>query len=282
MENMCAPLVIIQYSCDPPPYENHTKDTIFDTRLKVDAQGLKNAKMFWKYLKSKPLGKRKTTRNLTRILNEDFTILRGDKHDKIETTQQFYEYYKISTQQISEISNSVQAIIKKTRTSVNPKNIIKALKTGNILYLPVHGGHALDEHSEDDCTYILPDNVYVISFNPPNSDILMLNKEASEELVKFIVNVDALNVVSKSDKRKKLFEQEFFKQLRIWGSGDTVINRGLITDRTQDLMIRPSKHNGFQYLKKTWLRKTSGVDIASLYTQLACLYANESKIIITK
>ena len=87
---------------------------------------------------------------------------------------------------------------------------------------------------------------------------------------------------NESDKRKKLFEQEFFKQLRIWGSGDTIINRGLITDRTQDLMIRPSNHNGFQYLKKTWLRKTSGVDIASLYTQLACLYANESKIIITK
>ena len=115
MESMCAPLVIIQYSCDPPPYENHTKDTIFDIRLKVDAQGLKNAKMFWKYLNTNPLGKRKTTRNLTKILNEDFTILRGDKHDKIETTQQFYEYYKMPKQQISDISKNVQAIMKKNK-----------------------------------------------------------------------------------------------------------------------------------------------------------------------
>ena len=100
------------------------------------------------------------------------------------------------------------------------------------------------------------------------------------QLVKFIVNVDALNVVSKSDKRKKLFEQEFFKQLRIWGNGDTIINRGLITDRTQDLMIRPSNHGGFQYFKKTWLRKTSGEDVASLYTQLSSLYVSNSNAAI--
>lgn len=275
-----TPLVIIQYSCDPPPYENHTKDTIFDARLKVDAQGLKNAKMLWQYLKTKPLVKRKTTHSLTRVLNEDFTLLRKDKDEKIETTQQFYEYYKMSRQQILANTKKVKNIMGRTRVSTDPKNIIKALKSGHILYLPVHGGHALDDHCPDNCTYTLPHNVYVIAFNPPNSQILLLNKEGSEELVKFIVNIDALKVVSNPDKRTKLFEEEFFKELRIWGNGDTVINRGLITDRTQDLMIRPSKHKNFQYLKKTRLRKTSGVDVASLYTQLTSLYVSNSKVAI--
>lgn len=280
MVTLHTPLVIIQYSCDPPPYENDRKDTIFDTRLKVDAKGLKNAKMLWQYLKTKPLTKRKTTRNLTRVLNEDFTVPRKDKGEKIETTQQFYEYYNISKQQILANTKKVNNIMRKTCVSVNPKKIIKALKTGNILYLPIHGGHALDDHCLEDCTYTLPDNVYVISFNPPNSEILLLNKEASEELVHFIVNIDALKVISKPDKRTKVFEEEFFKQLRIWGNGDTIINRGLITDRTQDLMIRPSNHGGFQYFKKTWLRKTSGEDVASLYTQLSSLYVSKSNAAI--
>ena len=46
------PLVIIQWSCDPLPYDD-IKDTIYTKRVEIDTHGLVNAEYFWRYMKRK-------------------------------------------------------------------------------------------------------------------------------------------------------------------------------------------------------------------------------------
>ena len=43
------PLVIIQWSCDPKPYDR-IKDVIYEKRIEKDIHGLANAQHFWKYM----------------------------------------------------------------------------------------------------------------------------------------------------------------------------------------------------------------------------------------
>jgi len=266
------PLIIIQWSCDPLPDKTIPKDTIIDKRLHVDAQGLKNAQVLWRYLKLQKPKKRKTVHKLTKIMNEDFSVIRTNKNNIDNYTQQFFEYYKMPDNKLKDMLKKRDSFKVGKRPTITPNKFLRALQHGTIVYLPIHGGHALDDHDIYDTEYELPQNVYVISFNPPNSHILLLDQTPMQEFLTFLTNPDALTIIAKDHMRSKLFESEFFKQFRIWGNKDIIINRGLVTDRGYDLMIRPSKEKTFRYMKKSWLRNTSGVDIHSLYDELSNTY----------
>lgn len=257
-----TPLVIIQYSCDPPPYEASQKDTVIDNRLKVDAQGLKNAKRFWLYLKNKQTKKYKTLKKITKEINSDFNRIRQDEKTKYGITQQFFEYY-------DSYHDQSNPHIKTTKPDLNVKKFVHALKKGHIVYLPLHGGHVLDEGDVKNLNVTLGRNIYVISFNPPNTQALLLNKKPLEEFLNFIANYDALVLLSKPQFRRRVFEQEFYKQMRIWGPDNNIINRGIISDRYYDLRCRYSKTQDYVYMKKTLLRRSSGENISALYNDLS-------------
>jgi hypothetical protein len=272
------PLVIIQWSCDPMPYDN-IPDTIYEKRVQTDIQGLINATLFWKHMKnlSKTISIPKKYKLRTDKINQDMNIKRFEKHDPKGHTQHFFDLLK-TDKKSNRLYNSMKINFSKQLTpTINPQHFFECLRNDNVVYLPIHGGHALDEHSPNSSIYTLPEDVYVISFNPPNSSALFMCQEPTNELLQFIIDPYSMILISKADKRKKTFESNFYKNLRIWGPGNTVINRGLVTDREQDLKIKYPNDSSFKYLKKSTLRKVSGQDVEQLYTELINNVARSTK-----
>jgi len=264
-------IVIVQHSCDPPRYEPDTKDTIYDMRLSNDAQGVRNARTVWDALR-KAGGRKRSTVEHTRLLNEDFTMIRGPKGGVDLPPQGFYEYH----QRAGETRRLVAAqrvLVKKKKASVSANDFVDAFRNGTMVYLPVHGGHPLDfpdgdEHTPAQCQFRLPDDVYVMSFNPPDSDALFLCGEVEDEFLRFLSEPDALNMIASPFNRRRRFESEFYKNLRVYGPGDIIMNKGIVSDKDCDLMKRESGDKKFGYMRKSRLRDVLDKDIAELYTEV--------------
>ena len=269
-----TPLIIIQWSCDPLPYDN-IKDSIYQKRVEIDALGLKNASRFWQCMqflnRSKSIKIPKKYKTNTQIINENCEIIRVDKNGKDCPPQEFFELIKKHPRQKRNFYNLRKTFIEKINSSINPFVFYDSIKNGNIVYLPMHAGHALDIHSAQFSSYTIPENVYVISFNPPNSQALFIDNKSAKEFLQFIIDPFSLIHIS-TLKTKNTFESLFYKNLRIWCPGDTIINRGLITDREQDLFIKHSGKKNFEYLKKSLLRDVSGQDVKMLYNRLKETY----------
>ncbi len=272
------PLVIIQWSCDPMPYDD-IPDTIYEKRVGTDIQGLVNATLFWKYMKklSKTISIPKKYKLHTDKINEDMNMERFEKDGSKAPSQHFFDLLKSDKKTSKQYNSMKKTFLKQLSPTVNPEHFFESLRNDNVVYLPVHGGHALDEHSPNSSIYTLPEDLYVISFNPPNSSALFMCQEPTNELLHFVIDPYSMILISKADKRKKTFESNFYKNLRIWGPGDTVINRGLVTDRDQDLKIKYPNEASFKYLKKSNLRKVSGQDVEKLYTELINNVARSTK-----
>lgn len=268
------PLIIIQWSCDPLPYDN-IKDSIYQKRIKTDALGLKNASRFWQCMqflnRSKSVKIPKKYKTDTKTINENVEIARIDKNGKEYPPQEFFELLKKHPRQKRSFYNLRKVFIEESLSSINPFVFYDSIKRGNIIYLPMHAGHALDEHPPKFSTYTIPENVYVISFNPPNSQALFIDAESTKEFLRFIIDPISLVYIS-TLKTKNTFETLFYKNLRIWCPGDTIINRGLVTDRNHDLFIKYSEKQSFEYLKKSLLRDVSGEDVNMLYSRLHQTY----------
>ena len=84
------PTVIIQWSCDPKPYDNIV-DTIYEKRVYNDSKGLVNSRFFWKELskKYKYMSFPKNYKPITHYLNKDFNTIRN--FEKFEKKQYFYD-----------------------------------------------------------------------------------------------------------------------------------------------------------------------------------------------
>ena len=261
--------MIIQHSCDPLPLEG-ADDLIYQDRLRVDAQGLRNSQAIWEYLKKrKP--PRTNTVELTPLVNEDFTMARAVKGSEDLPPQGFFEY-SVGAGDEKKLLAAQKKFVKKMKPDIHPKSFIDALKHGSIIYLPIHGGHPLDfdEHTADTSEYTLPPNLYVISFNPPNSDALFLCGEAETEFLEFIAHPESLEMIAQPANRKRRFEAEFYKNMRVWGPGNAIMNRGIVSDRGADLMRRSASvtPGPFKYLGKAGLRNVLEHDLEDLYTEL--------------
>jgi len=262
-------MVVIQHSCDPLPLDD-VEDTIYEQRLESDAQGLRNGEAVWDYLKRQRKPAQKSTELLTPLVNEDFTMKRFIKETKqYEPPQGFFEYAPGAGNE-KKLLTSQKKLVKKMKPSIDPQLFVAAVKNGTIIYMPIHGGHPLDDHEAEDSFYELPPNMYIISFNPPNSNALFLCGEAQQEFLDFVANPEALLMLSQPSNRKRVFESEFYKNLRVWGPGNMITNRGIIPDRDADLMRRApgAAPTPFTYLKKTQFRSGIGSDLEYLYTAL--------------
>ena len=263
-------IVIIQHSCDPLPLEG-AKDLIYKQRLSCDAQGLRNAQFIWDYLKKQKPSKQKSSEDMTPLVNEDFTVIREVKGQPPLPPQGFYEYSTGAGDE-KKLINAQKKLVKKTKPAIDPRAFIDALTGGTIIYLPIHGGHPLDfdEHSVDTSQFILPDNIYVMSFNPPNSDALFLCGEAEQEFLEFVSHPESLLMLTRKANHKRRFESEFYKNMRVWGPTNSIMNRGIVSDRGADLMRRPASitPGPFQYLRKSQFRTGLEHDLEDLYTEL--------------
>lgn len=263
------PTVFIQWSCDPKPYYD-IEDEIYEERVRADSKGLVNSRLFWKDLskKTKKIKFSKHYKPLTTKLNQDFNTVR--EYENCQKKQYFYDYDGLNASQIRHFKYLQRNFMKNMDPSVSfiPDELLSALKNGNVVYLPIHGGHPLDEKLSPNIEYTLPENTFVITFNPPNSSSGFLSSQPTLELLNFLTDPMALIYISKTDKRKKTFEREFYKSIRIWGPNDKIINRSLVTDSNQDLQIKYSNTKTFQRLSKARLRKETNHTIENLFNEI--------------
>ena len=261
-------LVIIQWSCDPPPQDG-VEDVLLETRIQMDDIGKQNADKFFKYMpqKTQKLGK------YTRELNKDFKTLReGSK-----TAQKFFEKSKTTGKSrqtgIDEPSTTVMGL----RPRFNTNDFTNALFNGNIIFLPIHGGHILDEEGDTVKQVVLPEKTYLISFNPPNTNMLFLDSSLMEQFLNIITNKNKMESMLHNSKiRGRVFERELIENLRIWGPGNMVINRGLQLDRDVDILFKPynneprfePKFKITRGLSKAVLRRETNKTIYDLYPKI--------------
>jgi hypothetical protein len=254
-------LVIVQWSCDPPP-ENEV-DTLLETRNAVDKIGKKNAD---KFFKSMPKRKHKLS-GFSDGLNEDFTIIReGSK-----TAQKFYEVSNTAQIKQNTTRKSSQTVTS-LRSTFNTADFKNALFNGNIIFLPIHAGHILDEEGDTVKQVVLPEKTYVVSFNPPNTNMLFLDRELAYEFLNYIIKRYLMeSVLHNSKLRGKEFEKSLIENFRVWGPSNTVINRGLQLDRDVDILFKPYNKDEFEVtrgISKAALRMEANKTIYDLYPKI--------------
>lgn len=248
-------LVIIQWSCDPPPEDE--VDKLLDTRLYLDKIGKSNADIFFKSLRKR----KESLLPYTRELNKDFTTVReGSK-----TAQKMYEISKTEKSKIT-VSN------REIKNDFSSKEFKNALFNGNIIFIPIHGGNILDEEGDVVNQVVLPDKTYLVSFNPPNTNMLFLDRNLAIRFLNIIVNQLLMERILHNSKiRGRVFEKELVNNFRVWGPGNTVINRGLQLDRDVDILFKPYNESQFKItrgLSKASLRMEANQTMYDLYPKI--------------
>ena len=248
-------LVIIQWSCDPPPEDE--VDKLLDTRLYLDKIGKSNADIFFKSLHKR----KESLLPYTRELNEDFTTIRKDS----KTAQKMYEISKTDKFKTT-VSN------KEIKNNFNSKEFKNALFNGNIIFIPIHGGNILDEDGDVVTQVVLPDKTYLVSFNPPNTNMLFLDRNLAISFLNIIVNKTLMESILYNSKiRGRVFERELVNNFRVWGPGNTVMNRGLQLDRDVDILFKPYNETQFKItrgLSKAALRMEANQTMYDLYPKI--------------
>ena len=252
-------LVIIQWSCDPPPEES-TSDILIEKRREIDEIGRNNANHFLSFLPRKRQSLLETTRNL----NKDFTVVR----EGMVYPSTFWEN---PNQNIWEKKKYTVDRGKK-KSNLNTVNFRKALFSGNIIFLPIHGGNILDEEDYEIKEFVIPDNVYLVSFNPPNSNMLFLDKDLTNDFLNILTSKDIMESILHNSKiRGRVFEKEFIENIRIWGPGNTIINKGIQFDRDVDILFKPYTDTTFNIKRgfsKASFRVEGNKTIADLYPKI--------------
>jgi len=253
-------LVIVQWSCDPPP--EYEVDKLIATRHQIDNTGITNANKFFK-----SLHKRKDSLlNHTRELNKDFTEVReGSK-----TAQKMYEISKTDKTKTDKTKTTVSN--RKIKNNFSSKEFKNALFNGNIIFIPIHGGNILDEDGDVVNQVVLPDKTYLVSFNPPNTNMLFLDRNLAIRFLNIIVNKTVMEGILHNSKiRGRVFERELVNNFRVWGPGNTVMNRGLQLDRDVDILFKPYNETQFKItrgLSKAALRMEANKTIYDLYPKI--------------
>ena len=258
-------LVIIQWSCDPPP--EYEVDTLIDTRNQIDNTGLTNANKFLKSLYKRE----ESFFNYTQELNKDFTTVReGSK-----TAQKMYEISKTDKTKTNKTkTNKTKTTVsnRKIKNNFSSKEFKNALFNGNIIFIPIHGGNILDEEGDVVNQVVLPDKTYLVSFNPPNTNMLFLDRNLTISFLNIIVNKTLMEGILYNSKiRGRVFEKELINNLRVWGPGNTVMNRGLQLDRDVDILFKPFNETQFKItrgLSKAALRIEANKTIYDLYPKI--------------
>ena len=253
-------LVIIQWSCDPPPEET-TSDVLIEKRHEIDDIGRNNANRFFSFLPRK----RQPLLEKTRNLNKDFTVVReGNIYPSTlweEPNKSIWEKKKYTVNK------------NKNKSNLNVVSFRKALFNGNIIFIPIHGGNILDEEDEETLKeFTIPDNTYLVSFNPPNSNMLFLDEALTYEFLNIITSNDIMeSMLHNSRIRGRVFEKEFIENIRIWGPGNTIINRGIQFDRDVDILFKPYNELKFDIKRgfsKASFRVEGNKTIADLYPKI--------------
>lgn len=252
-------LVIIQWSCDPPPEET-TSDILIEKRSEIDEIGRNNANHFLSFLPRKRQQLKETTKNL----NKDFTLVReGNIYPSTfweHPNQNIWEKKKYTVNK------------EKKKSNLNIVNFRKALFNGNIIFLPIHGGNILDEEDNEIKEFVIPDNIYLVSFNPPNSNMLFLDKDLTNDFLNIVTSKDIMESMLHNSKiRGRVFEKEFIENIRIWGPGNTIVNRGIQFDRDVDILFKPYTDTTFNIKRgfsKASFRLEGNKTIADLYPKI--------------
>ena len=280
------PTIFIMWSCDPPPDPTTGQDIIYDKRIENDAKGLQNASKFWDFIKPT---KKPTIKELglaedlgLEKVEEDYT---GDFYelDGTKVKPGFYHFYGTTSKKIGPIEKKYKKDIvtklKSTQSSktFNPGLFEYTLQHGNVIYLPVHGGNALDFVSPKSSMFIIPKNTFIVTFNPPNTSSGFMCHEIENDFLNFITNPGNLRYISHRANRTGKFQHEFYKNLRIWGEGDKIINRPTITDRDQDLQIKTPHDRSFKRLPKSLLRRVTGVNIQAVINEVVENFSSGTK-----
>ena len=115
-------LVIIQWSCDPPPQES-TSDILIEKRGEIDEIGRNNANHFLSFLPRKRQQLKETTRNL----NKDFTVVR----EGMVYPSTFWENPNQSAWEKKKYTVNKE----KKKSTLNAVSFRNALFNGNIIFL---------------------------------------------------------------------------------------------------------------------------------------------------
>ena len=280
------PTIFIIWSCDPPPDPTSGEDLIYKKRIEIDAKGLKNASHFWNFIKPK---KKPSKKQLG--LDEDLglTEVEADytadfyEPDGTRVKPGFYHFYGTTPKKVGNIEikykKDISTQLKKTPSSklFNPELFEYTLQNGNVIYLPIHGGNALDFGPANVSAFTIPKNTFIVTFNPPNTSSGFMCREIEEDFLTFMVNPENLRYISHTRNRKGKFQEEFYKNLRIWGEGDEFINRPTITDRDQDLRIKNPGENTFKRLSKALLRRVTGLNIKTVIDDVVENFSSGTK-----
>tara|TARA_B100000927_G_C16462020_1_gene468228 strand:- start:862 stop:1872 length:1011 start_codon:yes stop_codon:yes gene_type:complete len=280
------PTIFIMWSCDPPPDPTSGEDVIYKKRIEIDAKGLKNASHFWNFIKPK----RKPTKKQLGLaedlglekVEEDYTAEFLEPDGSIGKPG-FYQFYGTTPKKIGSIEKKykrdIMTTLKSTQSSktFNPELFEYTLQNGNIIYLPIHGGNALDFGPPNVSSFIIPKNIFIVTFNPPNTSSGFMCREIEDDFLTFMVNPENLRYISHTSNRKGKFQEEFYKNLRVWGEGDEFINKPTITDRDQDLRIKNPGEKTFKRLSKALLRRVTGLNIKTVIDDVVENFSSGTK-----
>ena len=280
------PTIFIMWSCDPPPDHTTGEDLIYKKRIEIDAKGLKNASHFWNFIKPK---KNPSKKELGVKADLGLEAVEADytadfyEADGTKVKHGFYHFYGTTPKKVGNLEikykKDISAQLKKTSSSktFHPELFEYTLENGNVIYLPIHGGNALDFGAPNVSSFIIPKNTFIVTFNPPNTSSGFMCREIEEDFLTFMVNPENLRYISHTSNRKGKFQEEFYKNLRVWGEGDEFINRPTITDRDQDLRIKNPGEKTFKRLSKALLRRVTGLNIKTVIDDVVENFSSGTK-----
>ena len=254
------PIVIIQYSCDPfHDHEILLDKEIESRRMKSHRVGRHNA---IRILKMAP--KRKRVRQ---------TI----KDIEVELAENLAQEGLYEDEQLSPGKKSTlrgMRLSQETRTTgstIDVKQFYRVLKNPNtrFYFLPIHGAHPKDYEDllEQNYFITLPEKMYVITVTPMNASGLFFDTRLEDKL--FFDYLTSLTGYSRiyHQRHKTILARLIYNTLRIWGPGDTLLNRKLQPDRDHQPMQRRSR-KVIQRLPRALYRTSMNSQMDKLYNDI--------------
>lgn len=254
------PIVIIQFSCDPYHGNEKTFDKEIESkRLKSHRVGRHNA---IRILKMAPKRKRirQTIKDIEVELAEN--LLHEGLYEK-----ELLSPGKTSTLRGMRLSQDMRT----TGSTIDVKQFYRVMINPNtkFYFLPIHGAHPKDYEDilEQDYFITLPDKMYVITVTPMNASGLFFDTRLEDKL--FFDYLTSLTGYSRiyHQRHKTILARLIYNTLRIWGPGDTMLNRKLQPDRDHQPMQRHSRKL-IQRLPRALYRNTMNSQMDKLYNDI--------------
>jgi len=255
------PIVIIQFSCDP----FHGDDEAFDKeiesqRMKSHRVGRHNA---IRVLKMAPKRKR-----ITQTIKNIETEMAKNLAQEGLYEDELLSPGKKNTLRGMRLSQDMRT----TKSTIDVKQFYRVMKNPNtkFYFLPIHGAHPkdFDNLTKDEYFITLPEKMYVITVTPMNARGLFFNNTLEDKL--FFDYLTSLTGYSRiyHQRHKTLLARLIYNTLRIWGPGDTLLNREIQPDRDHQPMQRRSR-KVIKRLPRAVYRNSMNSQMDKLYNDIA-------------